>query len=283
MTIIYSPAHVATLEQLTDAFNRGYEGYLVPVNLQPEQLAGHVAQNDLDLAQSVVAWEGDGTVGVGMFGVRGKLGWIGGIGVAVSHRQHGIGRGMMHYLIGNAHNLKLETVMLEVISGNDRAKALYDSLGFETLRRLLILEYTPNTAPNFIPDPLMTIQQMNLKEALSYYAPFHPIRNPWQRTRESLSRLAAEIPAWLAYYDGKPVAYVIANVGGKGIQMIDLAFSPGYAEIMRGLVIDLHSQQPDAPVRITNLGEDDPAWPILAELGYCETLSQVEMLLPIML
>ncbi|MBC7870115.1 MAG: hypothetical protein H7Y09_04700, partial [Chitinophagaceae bacterium] len=155
--------------------------------------------------------------------------------------------------------------------------------GFETLRRLLILEFNPTVAPEFTLDPLTTIQQVALEEALSYYAAFHPVRNPWQRAQESLSRLAADIPAWLAIHDGTPVAYVIAGVGGKGIQIIDLAFLPGYAEVMRGLVIDLHSQQPNAPVRIANLGEDDPAWPVLAEIGYRETLSQLEMLLRVTL
>lgn len=67
-------------------------------------------------------------------------------GLAIALKQEfwnlGIGKAMIEYLLELAKEIGFEQVELEVVDGNDRAKALYEKCGFlETGRRFRALKY----------------------------------------------------------------------------------------------------------------------------------------------
>ena len=80
-------------EARRDAFNRVYEGYLVPLRLTTAQVTRHFEVNDIALAHSPVWLNEDGApLALAALGLRGERGWVGGFGVAPLARGQGLGR-----------------------------------------------------------------------------------------------------------------------------------------------------------------------------------------------
>lgn len=272
MPITFAPADTVDFSALAAIFNRGYEGYFTPVQLSEAQMRGHVQQNDIDLAASRLAYDGTEAVGVALLGRRGAAGWIGGIGVAASHRKQGIGRQLMLEVMEAARQNGIRDLQLEVITNNERAYNLYLSLGFTVTRRLLIVERQP--APMSSGGSL-PVSVVTLDEALRHYDAFHTAENPWQRQLVSLQAN----PGYEARAARRErlAAYATGIFNERYIALTDLAAEAGDAEALRSLVMALHHEQPEAKGRLVNLAEDDPAWAVLSSLGYAETMAQWEM------
>lgn len=260
-------------EALADAFNQGYAGYFTPVNLSAAQMRGSITNNDTLLEASWVAQVDGRFAGIGLLARRGDDGWIGGMGVAQAYRRQGIGRLLMNRLLDSARALGLRRVGLEVISQNEAAHRLYLGLGFVDLRRLLILE-GGDVAPV---ESDLGFEETAAPAALRHFAAFHAVALPWQRALPSLEKLAAQSTGWLAKRSGETLAYALGIVGQQAISFLDAAFAPGEAAALRALLAHIHAAHAGVPGRIINLGEDEPAWPVFRDLGYCETLSQIEM------
>jgi ribosomal protein S18 acetylase RimI-like enzyme len=274
MAITIAPAADDTFDTLVLAFNEGYEGYIVPVHLDEAQLRGHFDHHNIDLGASRLAYDDGQVVGVALLGIRGRRGWVGGVGVNAAYRGQGVGRGLMNALLDSAREGGLETVQLEVIQGNEAAHKLYLSLGFKDSRRLLIVERQP-VAGGEASD--LSIQSVPAADALAYAAEFHAVANPWQREPESLQPLAARMNGWLAVRDEWVTAYAVGHSGERAVQWMDMGCAAGETNALRELIEGVHAQYPGAVGHFVNIGEDEPVWPVLANLGYVETLAQFEM------
>lgn len=266
-------ATAVPFETLLTTFNHGYDGYLIPVRLTAEQFHQHLTQNSIDLAHSVVAWEGETPVGAGLLAQREDRGWIGGMGVIPAYRRRGIGRALMQHMLLTAQQQGIAQVQLEVLHGNVSAVALYQSLDFVFRRRLLMVEalHIPPQADGY------TVQPAALADALGYFVPFETVPNPWQRDLPGLSLLPGTIPAYLAEAGGQVVAYVIAAGSEHGVSIIDLGYAPGHPNALGVLLAHLSALYPGLPLRLTNIGEDEPQWEVLRALDFRERFSQYEM------
>jgi ribosomal protein S18 acetylase RimI-like enzyme len=151
-----------SLAELADLFNRGYEGYFVPMHVDEPTLKYMAEAWDIDPARSRVA-PGEGLCNLA---IRGDRGWIGGIGVVPEARRKGVGRALMEAVL----ELAPPTVLLEVIVQNEPAIRLYESLGFERTRVLEVWRVEAPEAPAKHVDQ-STLGQTGL---------------PWQREDESL-------------------------------------------------------------------------------------------------
>jgi GNAT superfamily N-acetyltransferase len=157
------PSDQFTTAELAELFNRGYEGYGVPIHIDEPTMEYIVTSWSIDLSRSRVA-EG---AGICNLGVRGDHGWIGGLGVVPEQRRKGIGRALMESVLDVAPS----TVDLEVLEQNDGAKRLYDDLGFEVTRLLEIWSLPEQ--------PEVEARQVDP-------APLGQRDLPWQRADESL-------------------------------------------------------------------------------------------------
>jgi GNAT superfamily N-acetyltransferase len=281
MTISYQPIGENQFDTLVQAFNAGYEGYIVPVQFGAEQMEAHIDRYDIDLSASRLAYDGEQPIGVALLGVRGRRGWVGGVGVSPAYRGKGVGRGLMENLIESARVLRLEQLQLEVIEGNTTAYDLYRKLGFKPVNHLLILERVA-AAKRALPTQRVSgtgveIQEMSAEDALAYYSAFHTRPNPWQREEESLQKLAPKMTGWAARKDEHILAYGIGVAHPQTINWMEMAVIPGEGNALRALVAKVHSDHPNALGRFVNLGEDDPAWGALLGLGYEQTMAQSEM------
>src|SRR5205823_5472178 len=127
-------ARSLTPGERAELFNAAYEGYILPFRIDEQQLAAMDSAFDLDLDASQIAFRDGAPVGLGNLGVRGEDAWIGGVGVVPAARRSGVGEALMRAVHEQARGRGIRRVWLEVIVENTGAFALYEKLGYRTVR-----------------------------------------------------------------------------------------------------------------------------------------------------
>lgn len=278
-SITMQPASQFSDEQLAEAFNAGYQGYVMPVHVDTVFIRNHVQQHDIDLNASCLAMDEGVAAGIGLLGLRNDRAWIGGIGVDSAFRRRGLGKQIMGHLIEQARSHGVKQVWLEVIESNTPAHKLYLSLGFRDVRRLLVIDRAAHVPdrPDMIIIEGYSVREIGLDEALEAIDARRSAPNPWQRQAESLRR-TSDLRGWVVAKNGNPVAWGAAVVNSDAVRWFDIG---GDADGMRALVAHFHAFHPYATGRLVNLVSDDPAWPIFESADYNLWLTQFEMVLDV--
>jgi ribosomal protein S18 acetylase RimI-like enzyme len=243
-----------------ELFNAAYEGYLVPFQVDETALAFMDDAFDLDLDASRIALREGERVGLGNLGLRrGEDAWIGGIGVVAGARRSGVGEALMRALHEQARERGVRRVWLEVIVENTGAFALFEKLGYRTVRDVEVWSLRAGESGG--PE---TASEVPVAEAQARIRELGSAREPWQRADGTLAH----------YADARGLATdtgaAIYRQSGEHVQLVQLAGEPG--PLLRAL--RAHGQ-----VSVLNLPEDDAAAPVLRELGGSVFVRQHEMLL----
>ena len=240
-----------------ELFNAAYEGYLVPFHVDVATLEFMDEAFDLDLDASRIAFRDGEPVGLGNLGVRGEDAWIGGVGVVAAARRSGIGETLMRALHEQARERGVRRVWLEVIAENTGAFALYEKLGYRTVRDVEVWSLPAAE------EGAAAAHEVPAAEAHARIRELGAAREPWQRADETVAN----------YGDARGLVTDEAAAlfrAGAAVQLLQLA---GEAEpllrALRGL----------GAVSVLNLPEDDPAAPALRSLGATVVVRQHEMLL----
>lgn len=277
MTIKLVAADAVDFKVFTATLNRAYADYFVPLSMTPDELRVRVLHDDIRLDLSCAAFDDNRMVGLAMVARRDREGWIGGVGVIPQYRGRGIGRQIMDDVLARARADGIQRLRLEVITANERARALYDSLNFQPVRLLHIAEgrsQVKNVSDAFV------YRGAAAREVLTYNPTFHVRELPWQRSLQALRAMAVQLQGYVALYEGEVLAYALGVFQVHGIRLVDLAHNPQArqgASALRGLLGYLHQRYPQAQGSIINIAENDPAWAVLYVLGYQPYLSQHEM------
>jgi GNAT superfamily N-acetyltransferase len=264
-------------DAFTQAFNLAYSDYFVPISMTVPAFKALIKRDDLVLKASVAAVDGDQIVGTGLLGIRGRVGWIGGMGVIPTRRREGIGRQMMHYLIEQARSNGLTRVDLEVIEQNMAAHTLYCDLGFVNQRYLLVLEREPGRVPK--DETGFHIEERPVSELLACYDTFHDVPNCWQRGYSSLEALTHHLESWAVVEHDTILGYALGWANDLGVRLVDFAARPGEnrTAVAQALLAHLHRENPGAQGSSYNIAENDPILPAYQALGYTTTFRQIEM------
>lgn len=136
------------LEQIAEAFNAAYEGYVMPVRADAAWVAHHVKTTSIDLGRSPVLLDARGrSVALALLAVRGNRGWIGGFGVIPELRGRHVASQLMHAILEQAAGVGLAGLTLEVFRHNVPAVRAYSREGFTISRDLCIFEGRSPVSP----------------------------------------------------------------------------------------------------------------------------------------
>lgn len=255
-------------EALASLFNEAYEGYEVPLHVDPGAVAFMHEAFDLVPERSCLAWEQDRAVGLAFLGVRGTRGWVGGMGVCPSARRRGVGEQLMRRILEQARAAGVRTLTLEVLENNVGAKSLYEKLGFRTVRRLEVLAWDGAAGP-----PAVPVEAADPKSARRRILATRRLPEPWQRADETIDRLDVSTPALRA----------VSSAVGDAVYRV----SDGRASVLQmeardadaaGALLDAIRAKPDVTlVRFLNVPADHPATKALHSRGATRIASQLEM------
>lgn len=258
MTLELRSARSLRPDERAELFNAAYEGYLLPFHIDEQQLVSMDEMFDLDLDASRVALRDGVAVGLGNLGVRDEDAWIGGVGVVAAVRRSGVGEALMRALHEQARKRGIRRVWLEVIFENTGAFALYEKLGYRTLRDVEV--WSLPAAVEGDPEA----NEVAAAEAHARIRKLHSGREPWQRADGTLAH----------YSDARGLVTsggaAVYRQPGEAVQIVQIA---GEGEPL------LRALRALGPVSVLNLPQDDPAAPVIRALDGSVVVRQHEMLL----
>jgi GNAT superfamily N-acetyltransferase len=258
VTVELRPANSLSPAERAELFNAAYEGYLVPFQVDEATLAWLDETFDIDLEASRIAYRDGEALGLGNLGVRGEDGWIGGVGVVLAARRSGVGDALKRGLHDEARARGIRRVWLEVIVENTGAFALYEKLGYRTVRNVAVWSL-----------PLSVSEQSEAEDVPAEHAharirQLRTERDPWQRADESLAHSGDS--RGLATAAGAAVY----RRSGENVSVIQIA---GDSEPL------LRALRTLGAVNVLNLPDNDPATAVLEALGGTVRIRQHEMVL----
>ena len=273
------PASDYDFDALTAMLNAGYQGYPVPIHFDPDQYALFVRSHDVDLALSVVAEVAGRPVGLAQLARRGDRGWVAGVGVHSEHRRQGIARGLMEALQANAVAAGIQHLQLEVLWQNQAALQLYQSLGWEISRELLVWSRPADQGPLPVPDEL--IVEVDAGDMLATRFIWHDQPPCWQRQQRTLERfLEVGLQGWAIVREKRVVAYALGFPPREGqMTLVDVAVDPavGIRSAGRPLIQALHLRFGDVTTRLSNEPVDSMLNPLFVAMAYGVVHRQYEM------
>ncbi|HEU5215403.1 MAG TPA: GNAT family N-acetyltransferase [Gaiellaceae bacterium] len=259
MSIELHSARSLTAGERAELFNAAYEGYLLPFHVDEPMLAFMDDAFDIDLDASRIAERDGRRVGLGNLGVRREDAWIGGVGVVTEARRSGVGETLMRALHEQARERGIRRVWLEVIFENSGAFALYEKLGYRTVRDVEVWSLSEAAEE----DDSGQANEVPAAEACARIRELRSGREPWQRADATVEH----------YGDARGL---VTEAGAAlfrattAVQALQLA---GDVEpLLRRLRLL-------GAVSVLNLPVDDPAAQALRSLGAEVVVRQHEMLL----
>jgi GNAT superfamily N-acetyltransferase len=178
------PASALDLSLVRELFNEGFSEYLVPLQLDAAAFHAHLDGNDIDLDCSRVAID-DRPAALALIARRGPAAWVGGMGTAPAYRRRGLGARALTAGLEAARERGCREAWLEVIDGNGAAIALYEKLGFEVVREVVVWALPARG------DAVPASRPVDSEPAQAWIGAHRASREPWQRADESLANMRA--------------------------------------------------------------------------------------------
>lgn len=208
MDFTTNPASEYPMTELADLLNRSFENYFVPIAFHVTSFLNMVRKDAIDLTVSQVLLADGEPMGMALLARRGWTSRLAAMGIVKDWRDMGAGSWFMKQLIAEACERGEREMVLEVIEQNEPAIHLYESCGFQILRRLIGL-----IRRDAIEEDRREIQEMDILEVSHFISHYGVPDLPWQLSGETIAQMN---PPTHAYGMG-PAYMVISNPEAKDI------------------------------------------------------------------
>ena len=266
-----------SIDELAEAMNSVYQGYVMPIQVNGDWMATHVEANDIRLDASPV-WREDGRiVGMALVGVRGERSWIGGFGIVPEWRGKRLAGPLLDATLAAALATGASTIQLEVITTNAAAIYVYKRGGFVVTREVGVYQRDPHQAA-VADEPSSVVEAADSSVVLSNRKRLGGSPLAWQR-ESSVSAATTNMEA-LTSTSGNECGYIVWKSGPRGVQVVDIG---GTDATTIGAVIAAASERhPDQPMSLLNEAIDGPTTQALRADGWREIVRQLEMERPLL-
>lgn len=194
MNILYKSMSSLSFEEAHVLFNRGFEGYIMPMNLSLDTFVGRFGNDGLSPALSVVVFDGADPIGFVLQGIREvdgrKISWNGGTGIIPEYRGRGLGHPLMEEAEKRLKESDVSIATLEALSENKPAISLYEKCGYKIVDDLLFLRAN-GVLNSQLPD-LHGYEMIRIPAAQSIGSDLFTGIVPWQTDVSGTPRLGGE-------------------------------------------------------------------------------------------
>lgn len=264
------------LPELLQTINGAFVDYIVPFQLDMEQLRQKIRAEDIDLAWSVGTFIAGKLVSFMLHGVREldhqRVVYNGGTGVLPGFRGLGLVGKMYDYVIPFLNQHQVKRIVLEAIECNQSAIRAYEKSGFSINRKLLCFtgviqsEKVENVVSiRSLSDVPWTVLQR-----------FWDILPSWQSALQSMDTLQPK--ALGAYMNSKLIGYVLFNPVNKRIYHIAVAPEFRGKGVGRQLFQALRNELPAENIQFNNIdAKAEELKLFLEKQGLVNGINQLEM------
>lgn len=279
-----------TLEEALTAWNRGFEGYLVPIKMDIQSFVNRMIFEGLSPEKSIVVFMQGEPCGIIMNGFREidgrKIAWNGGTGIAPELRGKGLSAAMMTEVLNIYKAENAHTAVLEAIEENERAIKLYKKAGYVItdhllhLNRRLTYKELDSLQENSYSLKRVYPEQL---QSLSFYDSAAAWQCQWQSAKHGEA-------AVLIGEDGKAAGYIlykrILEADGRTDRIIifQLRFSNGNVnrKVMGSILGQLFLDRDDSiDFTAVNISVSNPVSNALLKMGFEKKIGQVMMEKPL--
>ena len=263
-------------DDLLKAINNAFADYIVPYQLNIEQLMAKVVSENIQLELSLGVFEEENLIAFMMHGVREQNGrtvmYNAGTGVLPEYRRQGLVSKMYNYILSILKESQAEKIVLEVIESNQSAIRAYEKNGFAITRKLLCFggEIQTNVTSNTC--------SIQILDNLSYdvFQSFWDVKPSWQSDNPSMDVMKPE--AFGAFVNDKLVGYILFNPINK--RLYQIAVAPAYRRkgIGTQLLARIQQQIPQENVQFNNIDvRAENLKSFLEKHGLANIINQFEM------
>ena len=261
-------------------FIEGFADYIIKFELTERQFQNHITLNAVELDRSAGCFDADRTIGVSLNGFGAWEGkrtvYDAGTTVIPEYRRRGASRAMFEWMIPMFADEGYEQFLLEVITQNDPAIRLYEMLGFNRTRELLLLEAGPTTPLEYPAPPSVEIREIHRHENIPYEA-FWEGKPSWQNSLEAIERTKQLKRVFGAFNGPECVGYIVFSSG----RLSQLAVRRDHRRqgIGTRLLLEMQMDVPGQKLHIINLDESMTESVVFFQnRGFKKVLAQYEMI-----
>lgn len=235
------------------AINGAFADYIVPFQLNREQLDFKMTSEDIQMDYSVGVFEDGTLVAFIMHGVRpldnGYRVYNAGTGVLPDYRGKGLVGQMYTYIVPFLQAQGVKEMVLEVIESNQSAIRAYEKEGFTIKRKLLCFSGSlkeskgNNTA---LLKPLSSLSWDTLSD-------FWDITPSWQSDTRSMQLVPPSILG--AFIADELVGYVLFNTTKRRIYQLAVNPNQRHKGVAQQLIAAIRQQIPAESIQINNVDE----------------------------
>ena len=180
-SLALKPASEYPIPFLADLMTRGFEGYIVPINITDSVLHTIIRRDGIDLTASRVLMRDDEPIGVAFIARRGWTSRLAAFGITSNARSGGVGTWAMEQLLDEAKARGEKEMLLEVIEQNTAGVKLYEKVGFTKMRRLVGYKLENPQVESDV-----ELEEIDIRE-LARLVAYHGLKDlPWQLSGASI-------------------------------------------------------------------------------------------------
>jgi len=269
-------------DRLHSAFLSAFADYRVSMQMSLAEFEYRLLRDGVNRAVSAGAFHNDELVG---FYLNGTGRWLGrstvydaGTGVLSQYRGQRIATGLFDFMLPRLKELGYAQYLLEVLTSNETAVALYRKLGFTDTRQLGVFR-SRNPITNLKSGVAQIREASNPDWKL--YQTFWSGYPSWQNSIDAVQRVADTTAVLEAHVDGQCVGYgAVSKISGN---LFQLAVNQSHRR--RGVGLQLLSAlqgyaSSGEAVKVNNVDESMPAAAgFYKGIGFSLALEQFEMML----
>jgi len=186
MDVRFRPISEFGVVPAAELLTRAFADYFITIAFGEEGLRRMVQLDSVDFGLSSVLLVDGAPVGAALVARRGAVSRLAGMAILPKERQRGAGRALMEHLLAAACERGEMRMVLEVIEQNTAAVKLYETMGFERVRRLVGFVGVPPDGLNAEP-ALVAASASNVAHAVARMET--AVGWPWQLSAETVGQL----------------------------------------------------------------------------------------------
>jgi len=272
-----------TIDELLSVFNHSFSDYVIPFHLTKEVLVAKIAAEKLDMNISAGAFENGKLAGFILQAEKVENGektiYNGGTGVVPESRGKGLVRKMYDFIIPVLKERNANTLLLEVIEGNQPAIRAYENLGFTIVRRLLC--FNGNIKHGKV-NTEISIKDLKIFQ-WELLSSFWDIEPSWQGSVFVLEPMPENYITLGAYDGEKLVGYIVYGPVSRKIYQIAVDKNhrkQGIGTMLFNAILEKNDGQAVALNNVDDSSEEISKF-LSEKIGLNNWLSQFEMKRPI--
>lgn len=262
---------------LYECFLEAFSDYQVDMQMSETQFRQRVVRDRVELESSVGAFADERMIG---FYMNGRGIWEGkqtaydaGTGVVPDYRRRGVARELFDFMVPRLKERGITQYLLEVLTSNERAVALYRKIGFAEVRRLAVLRSKQMVKTSGDVEGL-SIRRLEEPD-WDVFCAYWDGKPSWQSSIDAVEVVKDQREIVGAFVDGKCMGYgIVYRPDGL---LMQLAVAPAFRRrgIGRRILVALSG---DEILKINNVDEElKGTLAFFSACGFQVVLRQFEM------